>query len=76
MAAFTPTLPFSTESTWSPDAAPLVSHVLLAEFDIDTGSTLRHAVPAPIDGYAGASGRCRVSRVGTLLTATPPHVTR
>ena len=30
---------------------PLVDHILLAEFDIDTGSTVRHQYPEPVDGY-------------------------
>ena len=30
---------------------PLVDHILLAEFDIDTGSTVRHQYPQPVDGY-------------------------
>ena len=30
---------------------PLVDHILLAEFDIDTGSTVRHQYPQPVEGY-------------------------
>lgn len=30
---------------------PLISYVLVAEFDIDTGSTLRHQYPSVIPGY-------------------------
>ena len=31
---------------------PLVDYVVLAEFDIDTGSTVRHQFPSPIPGYS------------------------
>ncbi len=29
----------------------LVDHILLAEFDVDTGSTVRHKYPCPVPGY-------------------------
>lgn len=51
-------LPLSSiHSNWMPTtsrnemAEPLVDYILLAEFDIDTGSTVRHQYPAPIPGY-------------------------
>ena len=30
---------------------PLVDYILLAEFDIDTGSTVRHQYPVEVPGY-------------------------
>lgn len=33
------------------DTPPFIEYVLLAEFDIDTGSTLRHQFPSAIPGY-------------------------
>ena len=36
----------------SPDASSLCEHIILAEFDIDTGSTVRHKYPASVPGYA------------------------
>lgn len=33
------------------DCPPLIDYILLAEFDIDTGSTLRHQYPSAIPGY-------------------------
>eukprot|EP01039_Chlorochromonas_danica_P004229 gene4229-4646_t len=47
----------SKKARWSPchhrgiTTPPLIDYVLLAEFDIDTGSTLRHQFPSPIPGY-------------------------
>ncbi|CAM9544185.1 unnamed protein product [Ascophyllum nodosum] len=35
-----------------PSTPPLVDHILLAEFDIDTGSTVRHAYPSSVPGVA------------------------
>jgi Docking domain of Afi1 for Arf3 in vesicle trafficking len=35
----------------APDAPKLVDHIILAEFDIDTGSTVRHKYPCPVPGY-------------------------
>ncbi|KAG5182589.1 docking domain of Afi1 for Arf3 in vesicle trafficking-domain-containing protein [Tribonema minus] len=35
----------------SGDCPRLVDYILLAEFDIDTGSTLRHKYPGPVPGY-------------------------
>ncbi len=29
-----------------------IEHILLAEFDIDKGSTLKHQIPGPIPNYA------------------------
>ena len=45
----------SSSSSWVKSkrsfVEPLVDHILLAEFDIDTGSTVRHQYPNPVDGY-------------------------
>jgi len=30
---------------------PVIEALFLAEFDIERGSTLRHTLPAPLDGY-------------------------
>ena len=43
-------MPFDIERR-IPEGSSMVSHILLAEFDIDTGSTLRHTVPEPVEGY-------------------------
>lgn len=37
--------------TWGFTAHPLVEYILVAEFDIDSGSTVRHCFPSEIDGY-------------------------
>ncbi|CAM9659828.1 unnamed protein product, partial [Chrysoparadoxa australica] len=34
------------------DRPQLVDHIILAEFDIDTGSTVRHKYPGPVPGYS------------------------
>lgn len=31
---------------------PIIDYIILAEFDIDTGSTVRHQFPGAIPGYA------------------------
>lgn len=37
----------ASSATLDPMAAPHCAYILLAEFDIDTGSTLRHQYPCP-----------------------------
>lgn len=42
---------FRLARTHGPDAPKLVDHIILAEFDIDTGSTVRHKYPTAVPGY-------------------------
>ena len=42
---------WSVLHTYGPHCKKLVDFVVLAEFDIDTGSTVRHQYPHAIDGY-------------------------
>ncbi|CAM9854250.1 unnamed protein product, partial [Discosporangium mesarthrocarpum] len=45
--------PFQLVHKRGPDAPELVDYVILAEFDIDTGSTVRHKFPdRPVAGYS------------------------
>lgn len=51
-------LPFPLTGSWASSSSPeeeeeevLVSYILLAEFDLTTGSTLRHQFPKPVPNY-------------------------
>jgi hypothetical protein len=53
---------------------PLVEHLLLAEFDIDTGSTLRHAIPPLPDETDGATlAQLMLPEGGHLQLATSDY---
>lgn len=43
--------PFPLSATWGEGHDKLVKHILLAEFDLTTGSTLRHQYPSPVEGH-------------------------
>ena len=40
--------PWKIRSTYGSTAEPIVDYIIVAEFDIDTGSTVRHQYPADI----------------------------
>ncbi len=45
-------LPSSPERVTLAGAPKLVDHILLAEFDVDTGSTVKYKYPGHVPGYS------------------------